>query len=288
MDEANSKEGKVISELITHVNTLEQKISTLQETISEANDLQMVNKLDIVNLRNELEKLTLSIPNMSPEQSQQLQELAALTEDKSIKELLSMGKQVEELVKAVDELGARVAEAESHPTEAMIQDIEGMKTKIRSPGDGNLEPLIKKNYEQGKALEARVKALESGSPSGLSKLETRITRLELKKQPDIKEELKELKKLTHQSHTHPSKTSEDSKQLHTRLTHLEQQVKNLQGNVHTRGKPAPSSGKDIRILQASMKTLRKEIEKDIQREVKRGNKETIAYILKQLKRMVNG
>ena len=71
MDERPEREGNpphIVSELITHLNELESKVVALEETISEMNDLQVVNKLDIINLKNELERIRLSVPMLSGEQ----------------------------------------------------------------------------------------------------------------------------------------------------------------------------------------------------------------------------
>ena len=53
---------KVIAELITHVNKLESRIKDVQTSLSDMNDLQLLNKLDIINLKNEIDKLKMVLP----------------------------------------------------------------------------------------------------------------------------------------------------------------------------------------------------------------------------------
>ena len=59
---AGPEDKKVIKELITHVNRIDSKIKDLETTTSDMNDLQLLNKLDIIHLKNEVDKLRLMVP----------------------------------------------------------------------------------------------------------------------------------------------------------------------------------------------------------------------------------
>ena len=78
MDEADKGNERIIQELITHINSLEQKINMLKEEISEENDLQTVNRLDIINLKNEIEKIKISVPVLTPDIADKLKGMEKL------------------------------------------------------------------------------------------------------------------------------------------------------------------------------------------------------------------
>jgi hypothetical protein len=57
-------------DLETRLSKIEDRLRVLQGTVSDINDLQLLNKLDIINLMNEIEKLGLggiiSVPRTKP------------------------------------------------------------------------------------------------------------------------------------------------------------------------------------------------------------------------------
>lgn len=59
MVEFEASDKKVIQELIKHVNELDGKVKDLDSSISDFSDLEIMNKLDIINLKNEIDKLKL-------------------------------------------------------------------------------------------------------------------------------------------------------------------------------------------------------------------------------------
>jgi ribosomal protein L40E len=74
----NESKDRIIQELITHINSLEQKISMLKDELSEENDLQTVNRLDIINLKNEIDRIKISVPIVSPEMAGKMKDLEIL------------------------------------------------------------------------------------------------------------------------------------------------------------------------------------------------------------------
>ncbi len=75
-DSTDSKpKDKLVQEIITHINTIEQKVNSLKDTIAETKDMIIVNQLDIINLKNEIDKLRLTTNAVSPESAEMLQNL---------------------------------------------------------------------------------------------------------------------------------------------------------------------------------------------------------------------
>jgi len=69
----------IAKEIIAHMNTIEEKIESLKDGISEIEDLETVDKLDIVNLKNEIDKIKLSTPQVSPDMLNKLKEMEKLS-----------------------------------------------------------------------------------------------------------------------------------------------------------------------------------------------------------------
>jgi ribosomal protein L40E len=104
---------------------MEEKLKTLSSKLAELEDLQLVNKLDMVNLKNEIEnlKLTFSVP--SPEALESIKELGKIAENAEVfsklKDLarnvdrLSRGKTegLEDMIRVVDHIDKRVASLET-------------------------------------------------------------------------------------------------------------------------------------------------------------------------------
>ena len=67
---------KLLSELVTHLNALEQRMAELADGVEELKDLELVNKLDIINLSAHAERERLSAP-ATPEAGNQLEQALA-------------------------------------------------------------------------------------------------------------------------------------------------------------------------------------------------------------------
>jgi ribosomal protein L40E len=57
---------KVKREIIKHLNELDGKMRDIQTSVSDVNDLQIINKLDIINLKNEIDKIKLLMEQTLP------------------------------------------------------------------------------------------------------------------------------------------------------------------------------------------------------------------------------
>jgi predicted nucleic acid-binding Zn-ribbon protein len=67
MAETEGGRENTVQGLMIRIGSLEQKIKMLREEIEEQTDLQTVNRLDIINLKNELERVKMSVPVLSPD-----------------------------------------------------------------------------------------------------------------------------------------------------------------------------------------------------------------------------
>ena len=149
----------IIKELIAHINALEDEIKLLSENISETEDLVTVNKLDIINLKNGLEKMKISMPEVSPDMINKLKELESITgnigqlekwknmesEMKSLKSNVLGTKQkgMNDLMAGLEFMNQKVAELES--------DLKDMKTGKHD----NHEKAIGKLHERVRTVEKK-------------------------------------------------------------------------------------------------------------------------------------
>jgi len=83
---AGPEDKRIIKELIAHINRVESKVKELQANLSDMNDLQLLNKLDIINLKNELEKLKMVFPEEAPEIEEKPKEAEEKSKEKPKKE----------------------------------------------------------------------------------------------------------------------------------------------------------------------------------------------------------
>jgi len=157
MAEADAGNERIIQELITHINNLEQKINMLKEEISEENDLQTVNRLDIINLKNEIEKIKISVPVLTPDIADKL-------------------KGMEKLMEKQDHTGN---------TQKMADDIEQLKKLVRGISPEAIEEIqgeISSLYEM--TSKGRPEKAEKAQPSrDVIEMKKRLEELETKTVP---------------------------------------------------------------------------------------------------------
>ena len=102
-EKPKSKQEMVITELISHINSLEEKINTINNNLSEIKDVQLVDKLDIINLKNETEKIRTSTRSITPETQQTIEEVHELADDiKHIKKIKNLEKTINDLKKELE------------------------------------------------------------------------------------------------------------------------------------------------------------------------------------------
>ena len=147
----------IIKEIITHLNTLEEKLKTLNDGIKEAEDLVTVNKLDIINLKNEIEKIKLSIPEVSLDTLNKLKELEKIT---ASTEQIEKWKRLE---KDVGTIKTRMEEKEGGRMDDVIAGLEIMNQRVMKLESDISDIKTKKHKEHAEAigkLSDKVKTIE--------------------------------------------------------------------------------------------------------------------------------
>ncbi len=163
MPEEDSK--NIIKELIAHINSLEEKIGSLNESITESRDLSMVNKLDIINLKNQTEKIKLSLPNISPDMIRKMRQL----------EDMPGGRRGSEKMKAIEKeikiIKSRLGDANQRNLNDIAAGMEFINQRLdkfesamkqarkKSSGVHSLPKLADKSREHSKAIKSIHKKL---------------------------------------------------------------------------------------------------------------------------------
>lgn len=113
-------------------NTIKEKIKMIQGTASELNDLQLINKLDIINLKNEIEKLKLSSQPLSPDMQNDIYNMSKILKD------MKKTQKTEDIKKLVKKAGK---------IKALVSKPETITNEIK-PKIPNIEDSITKRIEE--------------------------------------------------------------------------------------------------------------------------------------------
>lgn len=148
---------KIIPEIITHINKVEEKINMLKESIKEAKDLQTVNKLDIINLKNEIEQIKLSIPTISPETAERIRAMDKLSE--------RAGK-AENIEADVDKLKSDMKKLEPAKVSAALNMLQQKMDELEkgTPKKAARVPIPKEFSLRLEKLEKRMESLRKAAP----------------------------------------------------------------------------------------------------------------------------
>ena len=94
------QQRRVIKDIIKRLNEMSQHMDDLIAQLGEYHDVQLVDKLDIVNLRNEIEKIRLVVPSLAPENEERFAVIMDLAQRaEKIKVLEKLADDVKELQK---------------------------------------------------------------------------------------------------------------------------------------------------------------------------------------------
>ncbi len=171
--------------MIDDNNVTKEKINSIQDKLSEIKDLQLVNKLDIMNLKNEIEKLQFNILSLPPETVKKIQDLVKLSgETKEFEKLKSISNEFDNIKKRLqkveslklDEFKTRISAIDQRLDEK-YKRIDELVTSL-----GDLPKVTKMLSEQGK-----YEKILNEIRSRLDLNNQRLSKLESKK--DISEEL---------------------------------------------------------------------------------------------------
>ncbi len=148
--------------------SLEEKLNTIMSKLTELEDLQLVNKLDIINLKNEIEKLKLTTSVPSPETIEKIRELGKFAEH------VGEFRELKNLADNMDKIMAEIKKTSSGGLEDMIKvvdDIDKRVRKIETQGLG-MKPEEAEEYAKSvEGLKSGLKSLPKGAKGvlGLSK-----------------------------------------------------------------------------------------------------------------------
>ncbi|RLI98464.1 MAG: hypothetical protein DRO99_00675 [Candidatus Aenigmatarchaeota archaeon] len=151
----------IIKQLITHMNTVEDKINLVKDSIAETEDLIMVNKLDIINLKNQIEKLKLSTPEVSPETLNKLRSIEEVADKLQIDKWKNMEKDIEGIKSYLKKTGGRDMDDVTASLQLMDQRLKKLESGSVTKSDHKV--VIKKHDNHEKAisdLHKRVKEVE--------------------------------------------------------------------------------------------------------------------------------
>jgi hypothetical protein len=148
MEGVEGKEKQeILTEVITHINQIEGKLSLIEEKIGDINDLQIVNKLDIINLKNEIEKIRLASSTLSPEMIETLQHAEEVA--KKLDRVKKIEKMYDE-IKDLKSMGTREG------LELMNQRISVLENIVK-----NINTSLPPSTNQLSSIKSRIKNLES-------------------------------------------------------------------------------------------------------------------------------
>jgi hypothetical protein len=159
--------------------TTVELLKAIKDKLSELEDTQLVNKLDIINMKNELDKMSLtSAP--TPETTEKISELAHLAE-KSEK-----FKRMESAIDDIERLKAELEKSKPTDTEALKLEMSNLKKHVSGleaapPGKAPAEPGLSKEISKIKKEVGNIKAsLEKGGGKveGAADLSARLEELE--------------------------------------------------------------------------------------------------------------
>lgn len=165
---------------------LEERLNTISSKLTELEDLQLVDKLDIINLKNEIEKLQLTTSVPDPETLERIRELGKLAEH------LEEFKRLKELAGKMDKLMAEVRKMKPEGIEDMIRvvdDIDKRVRKIETQGPG-IKPGEAREYAKRiEELRSSLEDLPSGA-RGIAGLSGQLERLRIMVEENAKNILK--------------------------------------------------------------------------------------------------
>ncbi|RLJ06607.1 MAG: hypothetical protein DRP12_03770 [Candidatus Aenigmatarchaeota archaeon] len=143
---------------------LEGRVKVLRETVDELKNLQLINKLDIKNLKAEIKKLQKVQTGFS-------------------KDLMRISAQLGEFEKKLEDLGDRISDFSVRQVPEYVYDMERIEKKLAKL-EGKTKPLASKQVlEKLNKLEERIKRIQAKSGKGVVEkvpedLVKRIERLE--------------------------------------------------------------------------------------------------------------
>lgn len=136
---------------------VEEKINVIRDKLEELEDLELVNKLDLINLKNDLERIKLTSQVASPEMGERLVELERLAS------MLGGFKKLEDIMDEINNLRSEIQKLKPVETEKYVKQVEELRAALEKLPKGKVLPL-KQMEELRKTIEVneeKIRTLES-------------------------------------------------------------------------------------------------------------------------------
>lgn len=104
--------------------TTQEKLKIVQDQIEEMKDTQTVNKLDIINLNNEVDSLKLTSNQLTPETQKKMEEIIKITQK------VDKFKKLDDLVKDVSDIKRKGIGSPSKPGYTATKEMTGLQVKL--------------------------------------------------------------------------------------------------------------------------------------------------------------
>jgi DNA repair exonuclease SbcCD ATPase subunit len=154
--------GRLAQELMERMSAIEQKLNSLKDELEEQADLQTVNRLDIINMRNELDKVKMSVPALTPELAERVKEIEKLVSKQDRKDALArMADDLEKVKAALKTFNPEEIRELRSEVEAL--SAAASRPGARQPHGKELEEL-KKRVENIAASAEVAKCPKCGNP----------------------------------------------------------------------------------------------------------------------------
>ncbi len=278
--------------------SVEDLLKTIRDKLTELEDMQLVNKLDIINMKNELDKIGLTSAT-SPDAVEKMESLSRLLEksdrikkiERAYEDIEKVKSQIEKakppdsgaMEKEIDSLRKKVSELESAgPVEAggavppeLLKRVDRLEKSMSAGKPGRAPPPLPLNIEEDIAdLRKKVADLGKKGPSGpgpqpslasLDNLQKIMTRIE-----DIeKRRIQAPAKGGKAAPAVPASLIADIALIKTKVADLEKRPSAPAKVVQPPPGPPPKSG-EIQALKADISSLRSMIESQPGKKVGKG------------------
>lgn len=139
-------------------NTIEEKLNAIKDKLMTLEDLQMINKLDIINLKNEIEKIKMATEGQVPyEIEDKIVELEDLAKNvgmfKEWKKTISEVKSLRTELEKTRIFSGRTKKPDDRSNEILMDKISELENEIKSlreiksSGKMNISPKTKNNLD---------------------------------------------------------------------------------------------------------------------------------------------
>jgi len=203
-------------------------LKAIRDKIAELEDLQLVNKLDIINMKNELDKmnLTSSTDSETAERISELSKMAKKAGDlKNIQKAYSDISDLKSKLEKSPSMDLQPLKADLDSIKKRMTSIEGMKLRTLAPDKRDAAPLSDELKKRLDELEKKISSVKAPRGSAVS--------------DDVTDDLEKLKKRVAGLEATPQKPVAAAREISRLRDELEERLQRLE----KKSARAPASGK---------------------------------------------